>query len=169
MKSKEQKKIAADTRRNESRKHGFRQSSYINFKVDGGYFFCLYFNENGSYYPNEAKLTVKPMYADDLWWTIWDAEENIKSPLSLRGTGAFAIAGQIMKTYSTLGSDNIDDSAEFYKRVFDDADSEIEQFLKENPDADRFYPDETKMDHDPDRLLYLMLLSITAKRMKRLE
>ena len=158
MKSKEQKKIAADTRRNESRKHGFRQSSYINFKVDGGYFFCLYFNENGSYYPNEAKLTVKPMYADDLWWTIWDAEENIKSPLSLRGTGAFAISGQIMKTYSTLGSDNIDDSAEFYKRVFDDADSEIEQFLKENPDADRFYPDETKMDHDPDRLLYLMAL-----------
>ena len=158
MNSKELKKMAADTRRNESRKHGFRQSSYINFKVDGGYFFCLYFQENGSYYPNEAKLTVKPMYADDLWWTIWDAEENIKSPLSLRGTGAFAISGQIMTTYSTHGSDNIDDSAEFYKRVFDEADSEIEQFQKENPDADGFYPDETKMDHDPDRLLYLMAL-----------
>lgn len=153
MKSKEQKKIAADTRRNESRKHGFRQSSYINFKVNGGYFFCLYFHENGSSYPNEAKLTVKPMYADDLWWTIWDAEENIKSPLSLRGTSAFTIAGQIIKTYSTLGSDNIDNSVEFYKSVFDDADSEIEQFLKENPHADSFYPDETKMDHDPDRLL----------------
>jgi len=35
-----------------------------------------------------------------------------------------------MTTYSTHGSDNIDDSAEFYKRVFDEADSEIEQ-LKE--------------------------------------
>lgn len=150
--------MAANIRRNESRKHGFRQSSYINFKVDGGYFFCLYFHENGSSYPNEAKLTVKSMYADDLWWTIWDAEENIKSPLSLRGTGAFAIAGQIMATYNTLGSADIDDSAEFCRRVFDNADSEIEQFLKENPDADRFYPDETQMDHDPDKLLYLMAL-----------
>ena len=150
--------MVADIRRNESRRHVFRQSSYINFKVVDGYFFCLHFYENGASYPNEAKLTVKPMYADDLWWTIWDAAENVKSPTSLRGIGAFAISGQIMTTYSTRGSDNIDDSAEFYKRVFDDADSEIKQFLKENPDADRFYPDEAKTDHDPDRLLYLMAL-----------
>ncbi len=33
----------ADARRSVSRKYGFRQSSYINFKVEGGYFFCLFF------------------------------------------------------------------------------------------------------------------------------
>lgn len=71
--------MLADVRRSESRKYGFRQSSYINFKVDGGYFFCL------SFLTDEARLTVKPMYADDLWWDIWDASENKKEPMSLRG------------------------------------------------------------------------------------
>ena len=34
--------MIADARRGVSRKYGFRQSSYINFKVEDGYFFCLY-------------------------------------------------------------------------------------------------------------------------------
>ena len=80
MNSKEYNKMVADARRGVSRKFGFRQSSYINFKVEGGYFFCLYFHTN------EAKLTVKPMHADELWWDIWDASENKMEPLSLRGT-----------------------------------------------------------------------------------
>ncbi len=76
MNSKEYNKMVADARRSVSRKYGFRQSSYINFKVEGGYYFCLYFHTD------EAKLTVKPMYADDLWWNIWDASENKMEPLS---------------------------------------------------------------------------------------
>lgn len=43
MTDKEYKKIIADARRSVSRKYGFRQSFYINFKIDGGYFFCLSF------------------------------------------------------------------------------------------------------------------------------
>ena len=70
MTDKEYRKIIADVRRSESRKYGFRQSSYINFKVDGGYFFCLFF------FTGEARLTVKPLYSDDLWWDIWGATEN---------------------------------------------------------------------------------------------
>lgn len=88
MNSKEYHKMVADARRGVSRKYGFRQSSYINFKVEGGYFFCLYFHTN------EAKLIVKPMYADDLWWDIWDASENKMEPLSLRGTGAYSLSGK---------------------------------------------------------------------------
>lgn len=84
MNSKEYNKKIADARRNESRKFGFRQSSYINFKVEAGYFFCLYF------LTEEARLTVKPMYADELWWDIWNATENKNEPLSLRGTGAYS-------------------------------------------------------------------------------
>lgn len=73
MNDKEYLKIVADARRSVSRKYGFRQSSYINFKIEEGYFFCLYFLNN------EVRLTVKPMYADELWWDIWGASENKKN------------------------------------------------------------------------------------------
>ena len=72
MTRKELKKKIADERRRQGRKYGFRQSAYINFKVESGYFFCIY-NFSGNF-----KLTVKPMYADDLWWEIWGAEDNKK-------------------------------------------------------------------------------------------
>lgn len=44
----------------------------------------------------DVRLTVKPMYADDLWWNIWDASDNKNEPLSLRGTGAYSLSGQIL-------------------------------------------------------------------------
>ena len=92
MNNREYQKMIADVRRGVSRKYGFRQSSYVNFKVEDGYFFCLYFL-------NDVRLMVKPMYADDLWWEIWDAAENISEPLSLRGTGAYSLSGQVLATY----------------------------------------------------------------------
>ena len=161
MKSKALKKTAADIRRSVSREHGFRQSAYINFKVDGGYFFCLYFFANGSAFPNEAKMTVKPMYADTLWWKIWDAPECIDAPISLRGTGAYALSGMVLAKYENLIDPKESSESEIkdlYEHIFSQADTEILQFITENPDDDTFYPDETKMDYDPDRLLYLMAL-----------
>lgn len=161
MKGKALKKTAADLRRNVSREHGFRQSAYINFKVDGDYFFCLYFFANGSAFPNEAKLTVKPMYADTLWWEIWDAPECIDTPISLRGTGAYALSGMVLAKYENLIDPKESGDSEMkdlYEHIFSQADIEISRFISENPDADTFYPDETKMDYDPDRLLYLMAL-----------
>lgn len=155
------KKTAADMRRSIGREHGFRQSAYINFKVDGGYFFCLYFFANGSAFPNEAKLTVKPMYADTLWWEIWDSLECIDAPISLRGTGAYALSGMVLAKYENLIDPKESGDSEMkdlYEHIFSQADTEISRFISENPDADTFYPDETKMDYDPDRLLYLMAL-----------
>ena len=152
MNSKEYNKKIADARRNESRKFGFRQSSYINFKVEAGYFFCLYF------LTEEARLTVKPMYADELWWDIWNATENKNEPLSLRGTGAYSLSGQVLASYKIAETTDDSKLADMFEAVFHAATAEILIFLTTNPDADKFFPDETKMDHDPDRLLYLMAL-----------
>lgn len=152
MTDKEYRKIVADVRRSVSRKYGFRQSSYINFKVDGGYFFCL------SFLTDEARLTVKPMYADDLWWDIWDASENKKEPMSLRGTGTYSLSGQVLATYDIKGTTDKIKLENQFEQVFNDVTAEITMFIADNPDADLFYPDESKMDHDPDRLLYLMAL-----------
>lgn len=151
------------TRREVGREHGFRQSSYINFKVEKGYFFCLYFSlEN-------TRLEVKPMYADDLWWEIWEAKENKKEPLSLRGKGAFALSGQILKDIAVFGNrrdfDNVD-IRQLYERVFNEADTVIERFLSLNHDVDSFVPDESRMYHDPDRLLYLMTLIHSGNNQK---
>lgn len=158
MNSKEYNKMVADARRGVSRKYGFRQSSYINFKVEGGYFFCLYFHTD------EAKLTVKPMYADDLWWNIWDASENKMEPLSLRGTGAYSLSGQVLASYEIPKTTNLDELSNLFEQVFQGAATVMSKFLTDNPDADLFYPDESRMDHDPDRLLYLITLIHNGKK-----
>lgn len=155
MTRKELKKKIADERRRQGRKYGFRQSTYINFKVESGYFFCIY-NFSGN-----IKLTVKPMYADDLWWEIWGAEDNKNEPLSLRGTGAFSLSGQVLETYNVIEPDSDfepEQLAQEFDRLFENVNSRIAEFLSQNPDADIFYPDEDKMYFDPDRLLYLIAL-----------
>ena len=151
MTDREYQKMRADARRGVSRKNGFRQSSYINFKVEDGYFFCLYFL-------TDVRLTVKPMYADDLWWDIWESTENKNEPLSLRGTGAYSLSGQILATYEIKDTTDRSELESLFEQVFHNATAEIKKFIADNPDADHFYPDESKMDYDPDRLLYLMAL-----------
>lgn len=156
MTDKEYQKLIADARRGVSRKYGFRQSSYINFKVEDGYFFCLYFL-------NDVRLT-KPMYADDLWWKIWDAAENKREPLSLRGTGAYSLSGQVLATYEIKDTTDRSELDRQFEHLFLDATTEVSKFIADNPDADIFYPDESKMEHDPDRLLYLMALIHNGKK-----
>ena len=121
MNSKEYNKKIADARRNESRKFGFRQSSYINFKVEAGYFFCLYF------LTEEARLTVKPMYADELWWDIWNATENKNEPLSLRGTGAYSLSGQVLASYKIAETTDDSKLADMFEAVFHAATADILQ------------------------------------------
>lgn len=157
MTDKEYRKILADARRSVSRKYGFRQSSYINFKVESGYFFCLYS------LTGEARLTVKPMYADDLWWDIWEATENKKEPMSLRGTGSYSLSGQVLTSYEIKDTTYKSKLENQYEQLFNDVTAEITKFIADNPDAGIFYPDESKMDHDPDRLLYLMALIHNGK------
>lgn len=157
MTDKEYRKIIADTRRSVSRKYGFRQSSYINFKIECGYFFCLFF------LTDEARLTVKPFYADNLWWDIWGASENKKEPLSRRGTGAYSLSGQVLASYEIAKVTVQSELSDIIQDVFRNATDAISKFIISNPDADTFYPDESKMDHDPDRLLYLMALIHNGK------
>lgn len=157
MTDKEYNKMIADVRRSVSRKYGFRQSSYVNFKVESGYFFCLYF------LTGDVRLTVKPMYADDLWWNIWDASDNKNEPLSLRGTGAYSLSGQILTSDEITKVTDKGELTNIIDGIFKNATDAISKFIIANPDADTFFPDESKMYHDPDRLLYLMALIHNGK------
>lgn len=157
MTDKEYNKMIADVRRDVSRKYGFRQSSYVNFKVESGYFFCLYF------LTGDVRLTVKPMYADDLWWNIWDASDNKNEPLSLRGTGAYSLSGQILTSDEITKVADKGELTNIIDGMFKNATDAISKFIIANPNADTFFPDESKMDYDPDRLLYLMALIHNGK------
>lgn len=157
MTDKEYNKMIADVRRSVSRKYGFRQSSYVNFKVESGYFFCLYF------LTGDVRLTVKPMYADDLWWNIWDASDNKNEPLSLRGTGSYSLSGQILTSDEITKVADKGELTNIIDGMFKNATDAISKFIIANPNADTFFPDESKMDYDPDRLLYLIALIHNGK------
>ncbi len=82
-------------RKNVSKKYRWKQSSCINWKVEGGYYFYLVHLNCYS----EATLYVKPLYIDDLWWDVFEMSSNKKEPMSLRGNGTFSLDGvKILKT-----------------------------------------------------------------------
>ncbi len=163
MTEKQYQKLVADARRAEGRKYGFRQNTYINFKVEDGYFFCVNF-QYGS-----ARLTVKPMYADDLWWDILGEPENKDKPDSLRGTGEHSLPGEVLGLYRTEETREAEELSESFEEVFGKASDALSEFLTENPDADVFCPDEQKMYLAPDRLLYLMALIHNGRENEVLE
>ncbi len=132
-------------RKHISKKYGWKQSDYINWKIISEYYFCLYHLSL-----EDAYLEVKPLFVDDLWWDIFEMSENKQAPKSLRGLGAFAVSGVKLKDYCVFDSKRISDySEDEIERIWDDLFREIEQnvadFLKENPDPESFSPsDEQK-------------------------
>ena len=144
-------------RRIVSKKFGWKQSSFINWKVEGGYYFYL---EHLNCY-SEATLYVKPLYIDDLWWDVFEMSSNKKEPMSLRGNGAFALDGvRIMETPDLFDIRTNERGAEYelekiqkysnediekiWDNVFRQFDDEVKRFLKENPDPDSYFPEEEK-------------------------
>lgn len=156
MKRKELRKLSDDIRRKVSRSFGFRQSSYINWIIKEGYFFCLQHLSSA-----EVSLLVKPMYADDLWWDIFNLPENKKCPTSLRGIGAFSIPAATLKEYAFIGEQidcaNEETLHKKWQNIFCSATQDIDFFLHNHPNADTFIPDKNYK-YDADRLLYFITL-----------
>ena len=137
-------------RRIVSKKFGWKQSSFINWKVEGGYYFYL---EHLNCY-SEATLYVKPLYIDDLWWDVFEMSSNKKAPMSLRGLDGV----KILKTPDLFDIRTNERGAEYelekiqkysdediekiWDNVFRRFNDEVQRFLKENPDPDSYFPGE---------------------------
>lgn len=67
-------------------------------------------------------------------------------------------------TYDIKGTTDKSKLENQFEQVFNDATAAITMFIADNSDADLFYPDESKMEHDPDRLLFLMALIHNNKK-----
>lgn len=148
---KEYEKLQADVRRSVGRRYGFKQNSYINYKVENGYFFCIDFLAHASIY-------VKPMYVDDLWWDIFHASDNKNEPVSLRGTGAFSVDGQQLAKFDIPETTDRTELELQYEHLFKRVITIIRNFLAEHPNPDHFYPDKQMMTHNPYNLLNILAL-----------
>lgn len=156
MKRIELRKMSDAARRKASCNFGFRQSGYINWIVKEGYFFCLYHLGLAS-----IILDVKPMYADDLWWNIFNLPGNKNCPTSLRGTGAFSVHAAQLKQYAFeddfTEEPNEEKMFEKWQNIFCLVLQDIEAFLLNHPNADTFIPDKN-CNCDADKLLYFITL-----------
>ena len=133
-------KIEKAYRKQISKKYGWKQSDYINWKIISDYYFCLYHLSL-----ENAYIEVKPLFVDDLWWDIFEMSENKHAPKSLRGLGAFVVSGVKLKEYCVFDSKRISNySEDEIEGIWDDLFREIEQdvadFLKKNPVPESFSP-----------------------------
>ena len=129
-----------------ARQYGWRQSDYIEWRIESGYFICLDVGLYG-YVLREIELTIKPLYIDDLWWDVFNLSENKKRPKSLRGLGAFAVSAPQIAKYEVLNPDKaLEYSPEAIESILQDLflriDKDISVFLTKNPDPELFCPED---------------------------
>ncbi len=149
MKSKEFDKISDAARRKISKQRGWHQTSYMNWTIKKGYFFGL-FNS----VLTTSTLEVKPVYVDTLWWEIFCPGEKMSN--SLRANGAFsACPDSIVEINVFPRSKPTDYPIEFFdstwNRVFCEAETHIDNFISEHPDAEKYF-----IDNQRQEILYLM-------------
>lgn len=153
MTQKEFDKINNAARRSAAKALGWKQRDYINWRVEQGYFFCLFDL-------NPARLEVKPLYADDLWWDIFEMPENKSEPMSLRGNGAFSLEGIRINTYDEMVADEATDAEyleTYWKATIEKAHHDMQQFIHDNPDAEAYVP-EIEVDETRDCTIALVRL-----------
>ena len=160
MTSKEFEKADDSTRKAIGKEYGFKRCSYISYKIVGGYFFTL----NHLCAP-DAFLEVKPMYADDLWWDIFQCPDNKKAPKSMRGNGAFSVSSEKVATYPVFPGSWKQYTEEMiesvWRDVFQRVEQDVESFLAAHPDPDKYFPKPPAPDRDV-ALLYLLALLHTG-------
>jgi len=166
MTSKEFAKGINNYRKIVGNQFGFKKSGYVSYKVVNGYFFYILHLVDVC-----VDLKVKPLYADDLWWDVFQMPEN-KKPLSLRGNGAVALSGELIGEFQTfVGSykNYIEQDFEIiWTSVFNKIEAEIANFISKNPLADRYMPPTTNMRGDVS-LTYLIALLHNNKVHKVIE
>ena len=142
---KELEKTERSVLKNIARKHGWRQSSYIEWKIEAGYFLCLNVDILG-YVLCNITLEIKPLFIDDLWWDVFNMSSNKKEPKSLRGIGAFAVSAPTIAKYDVLDFDQALDYSQIsieskLEEVFQAIDRDIQVFLTKHPDPEFFCPE----------------------------
>ena len=131
-------KVSNKCRKQVAKNFGWKQSGYLNWRIDSGYYFSLC-----HLVLEQVELSVKPYFIDDLWWDIFEMPENKQAPKSLRGNGAFAVSDVKLKEYAVFDTAKIpvyteDDVIARWESTFSTVEADIAHFLSENPNPDSF-------------------------------
>jgi len=133
-------KVSNKCRKQVAKKFGWKQSGYLNWRIDSGYYFSLC-----HLVLEQVELSVKPYFIDDLWWDIFELPECKQAPKSIRGKGSFAVTGIDIKEYTVFDTGKIpvyteDDVLTRWESTFNTIESDIARFLRENPNPESFCP-----------------------------
>lgn len=133
-------KVSNKCRKQVGKRFGWKQSDYLNWKIDSGYYFSLC-----HLVLEQVELSVKPYFIDDLWWDIFELPECKQAPKSLRGNGTFAVPDVHLKEYIVFDTGKIpvyteDDVVARWESTFNTIESDIARFFRENPNPDSFCP-----------------------------
>ena len=126
-------KVSNKCRKQVAKKFGWKQSGYLNWRIDSDYYFSLCHLVS-----EQVELSVKPYFIDDLWWDIFELPECKQAPKSIRGNGSFAVPGIDIKEYTVFDTGKIpvytkDDVLTRWESTFNTIESDIARFLRENP------------------------------------
>ena len=162
MRLKDIEKKADEIRRRLSKQYGFKQSSYINWKIKDGYFFCL-----NTLHVVHTQLEVKPLFMDDLYWKIiYYGHKEMKFPDSLRGNGILALLSEKIWEESFPEGLRTDFNAEQYEQIMSNAflkaETEIDSFLRKYPHPNLFK--QFMSDNNRSKILTQLLVLINDEK-----
>lgn len=92
LKRKELDKYISDAVKERLKKYGYKRRNINLFKKQGDYFVTIFIFATGMD-NNRIQVwgEVKPYIFDDIFWKVFQMEENLEQPLGLRANGAFTV------------------------------------------------------------------------------
>ena len=144
------------------------------YKIENKYFFTGQLHINPTLFLENSMeiylyLQVKPFIIDEIFWKIFDIEENKKKPVGLRANGDFVIKGPYLLFGEKLDYNKIEHTEKNWEKVIIDSinimDNRVKQFLSEEWAIEKFneYEEKTSRTGQNKKLIEILLL-ILAKR-----
>ena len=106
LKRKELDKHISDAVKERLKKYGYKRRNINLFKKQGDYFVTIVIFATGMD-NNMIQVwgEVKPYIFDDIFWKVFQMEENLEQPMGLRANGAFTVRGlEIYDQYQEVQS-----------------------------------------------------------------
>lgn len=171
---KKEEKIAKDLQKkcrkcvkNLGKEFNMKTISSSLYKKEGSFFFHSFVDVD--YVDKEfilyGKVKVKPYLLDDVFWEVFDAEENKDAPDSLRVNGAYVAPSISVEFFKVVLSeeDNLEEQCRDFMAVYDEI---IKSYLDNVSDIDSFISKHSEEIQEDVNKLMLVLLNILQDRYK---
>lgn len=149
--------------KNQIKKYGYRTRGNVLYKKSDNYFISILLAATGiNNNLINIRGTIKPYFFDDIFWTVFEMQENINQPMGLRADGAFAVRGlQICNQYKEV--EDYSDVEEYVRKLLEECNAEIMKVINEVGDDFKKFINYSKDIEDPGLYEYVlskMLLDI---------